>query len=223
MTATILFIWDFHGTLEKENVRAVHEIVQKTLLLYDIPRQVTLEECVRLYGLSWVDYFEYFFPQGNERIWNEMRQAAIKIQETEHTVEKYIQPNDHAEAVLAAIQQQGHSNILLSNTAPEHIRFFTKLVRVDGYFEEYIGLDTHSEPREKAEIQQIKERAIKQYIEGKIFSKIIKIGDRESDIEAGQAVGAITYYYRNIFNHDHHLRIRPDYEISDLRDVLREL
>ncbi|MBU0598053.1 HAD family hydrolase [Patescibacteria group bacterium] len=220
---TYLFIWDFHGTLEKNNVFAVQEIVNKTLKHFDVQREISLDESIRLYGLAWVDYFKYMFPSGNDQIWQEMWQQAIAIQTKDRIVEKYIKPNDHAAIVLKAIQDAGHSNLLLSNTSPEHIRFFTRLVNVDEYFDDYIGLDTHSEPREKIDIQEKKAKTIQQYLEGKHFNKVIKIGDRESDIKAGQAVGAITYFFRNIFNTKHHLNIKPDHEISDLRDILKEL
>jgi len=74
-----------------------------------------------------------------------------------------------------------------------------------------------------SDIQLLKAEALKKYINNRSFEKLAKIGDRESDIEAGQAVGAVTYFFRNVFNKDYNIRVKPDYDIFDLRDILREL
>ncbi|MFA6098659.1 MAG: HAD hydrolase-like protein [Patescibacteria group bacterium] len=220
---TFLFIWDFHGTLEKNNVLAVQEIVNKTLKHFDIYREMTLEEAVNLYGLSWLDYFQYIQPNGNNELWSDMRAQAVKIQQENFIVEKYIEPNDYAREVLEKIKQAGHKNLLLSNTDPRWIRHFARLVKIDDLLDDFIGLDVHSEPRQQTEIQQLKAQALKKYLTSKEFGKMVKIGDRESDIEAGQLIGAVTYFYRNIYNERHYLSIKPDHEIRDLREILKEI
>ena len=128
-----------------------------------------------------------------------------------------------ASEVLGTIKVKGHINILLSNTGPSLIRFFTKFVELDDYFDDYLALDAHDASRQINDTQELKAKALSNYLKSREFSKIVKIGDRESDIEAGKAVGAITYFFRNEFNKNCRLNIKPDYEISDLRDILREL
>jgi len=75
-----LFVWDFHGTLEKNNVKAVQEIVNKTLKSFGKSREISLEKSVELYGLSWVDYFRSAYPEGSLSEWVKMKERAIEIQ-----------------------------------------------------------------------------------------------------------------------------------------------
>jgi len=219
----ILFIWDFHGTLEKDNVKAVQEIVNKTFKTFGKAREISLEKTIELYGLSWIDYFRSAYPEGTLEQWIQMKDKAIAIQKQEGIVQKYIKPMNFAAKVLGTIKVKRHINIILSNTAPDSLRFFTKLVELDVFFDDYLSLDAHDSPRIDTDIQKMKANSLKEYLKDKSFSKLIKIGDRESDIEAGQAVGAITYFFRNEFNKNFKLNIKPDYEITDLRDILREL
>ncbi|MDD5039935.1 MAG: HAD hydrolase-like protein [Patescibacteria group bacterium] len=218
-----LFVWDFHGTLEQGNVQALHEILNHVAAERNLQRQISLEQTVQWYGLSWIDYFRYLDPRGTLETWNAMKQRAFEIQEHDHVIERYIKPTAYAEEVLRTIAERGHTNIIMSNTRNDQIRWFARMVGLDSYIKDFIGLDAHSEPREHTDIMRVKEHALRAYIGGRHYGKIIKIGDRESDIEAGKAVGAATYYYCNQFNKHHALKVQPDHFCSDLRDILKEI
>jgi phosphoglycolate phosphatase-like HAD superfamily hydrolase len=223
MTNHILFVWDFHGTLEKGNVRAVHELINRVLPLFGVHRSISLAKTAELYGLSWVDYCKEVYPEGDQKVWHDMKMKLFKIQDTEKTLEKYMVPMDYADEVLRTIQEGGHSNIIVSNSSPQLIRHFVQLVKLHKYIDAYIALDSHDAPRQQLDIKQEKAGQIAEYLKGKSFSKIVKVGDRESDIGAGQAVGAITYFFRNEFNKNYKLKAKPTHEINDLRGVLREI
>jgi len=75
-----LFVWDFHGTLEKGNVEALHEILNKVAHVFNIQKQINLETTIRMYGLSWIDYFQYLHPQGQMDEWLAMKDTAAEIQ-----------------------------------------------------------------------------------------------------------------------------------------------
>lgn len=218
-----LFVWDFHGTLEKGNVKALHEILNKVAHKFDIRKQISLTTTVRMYGLSWVDYFQYLHPRGQTDEWLAMKQAATEIQEKEKLVQKYIRPMDHAVEVLDAIKKQGHKNIILSNSQPQWLQKFAVMVGIAQFIDDYIALDAHGESRGATELQQRKSKELVDFCLQKKYSRIIKIGDRESDIEAGKSVGAVTYFFRNQFSEDINKPTTADYEITDLRDVLKEL
>lgn len=218
-----LFVWDFHGTLEKGNVRAVQVLINLVMERHGLPQRITLEDTVKLYGLSWVDYFRFVYPEGTLEDWRAMKQDVGDIQIAEKIVEQYIEPVDHAAEVLEAIKRAGHVNLLLTNTAPEWVRHFTRIVKIDQYFDKFIGLDAHDTERHDDDIHTKKLNSIRQYIAHQRFNKIVKIGDRASDISVGQTLGAVTYFIRNQFNKDLQLGIKPDHEISDLRKILQEL
>ena len=219
----ILFVWDFHGTLERDNVKAVQELVNKVLSHFKIEREISLAKTVRLYGLSWVDYFKFMYPAGNLTLWQNMKEKAEYYQLKERVVEKYIKPALNAKFVLSKIKKTGHRNIILTNTNPVWIRRFVKIVKLQKYIDHYIGLDLHSISRRGQDISRVKFEALKKYINKNKFDKIVKIGDRESDIKAGKLIGAQTYYFKNKFNKNIKIRIKPDYIISDLRKVLKEI
>ncbi len=219
----MLFVWDFHGTLERDNVLALQLLVNETLRSFGIAREMTLDVTVELYGLSWIDYFHHAYPEGDIEMWHKMKEKAIEIQKKEKYVERYIKPMNFAAETLGMIKVKGHKNILMSNSAPDWIKIFAKLVELQDYFDDYIALDSHDKTRKIGDTEGLKIKALKEYVKKQKYTRIIKIGDRESDIEAGKAVGAVTYFFRNQFNQKVELSTKPDHDISDLRDVLQEL
>ena len=218
-----LFVWDFHGTLEKGNVKALHEILNKVAHAFNVQKQISFETTVHMYGLSWIDYFQYLHPQGTTDEWLAMKDKATQIQKKERLVQKHIQPMDHAVEVLNTIKKQGHDNIILSNSQPQWLRKFSEMVGIEKFIDDYIALDAHGESRGATELQQRKSNELVDFCQKKEYSRIIKIGDRESDIKAGKTVGAVTYFFRNQFNKDIQHQTAADYEITDLREVLKEV
>ena len=59
-----------------------------------------------------------------------------------------------------------------------------------------------------------------EFLEGKRYDQLIAIGDRETDIEAGKIIGAVTYLYSHSTPNKN---IKADYHITDLRKVLKEI
>ena len=57
-----LFVWDFHGTLEKGNELAVLEISNLILKKHDYKERFLESQCRELYGEKWFEYFEYLLP-----------------------------------------------------------------------------------------------------------------------------------------------------------------
>jgi len=217
-----LFIWDFHGTLEKGNVKALHIILNRVAEEHKLDRRITFEKTVQWYGLSWIDYFLYLKPGASIEECEAMKQRAFTIQEEGHIIEQYIKPTDYAQDVLSKIAAAGHRNIIMSNSQKDQIQWFAQLVGLKKHITEYIGLDSHSEQREHTEIKKLKAGALLQFVHSGVYDRIIKIGDRQSDIEAGVAIGAVTYLYRNEFNANEKMTVRADFEITDLREVLKE-
>jgi len=219
----VLFVWDFHGTLERNNVKAICQLVNTVLKYFKIKNKITLKKTVELYGLSWVEYFKFVYPEGSLKIWTKMKNKAEDLQRKEKIVEKYIKPTPFSKHVLSTIKKQGHRNIILTNSSPTSIKYFVDLVNLNKYFDKYIGLDLHNIIRSGKDISKVKSEALEKYLKKHRFDKIVKIGDRESDIKAGKSIGATTYYFRNQYNKNIKLKIKPDYDISDLRKILKEL
>ena len=218
-----LFAWDFHGVLEKGNVKTVRELINMVFNDLGVNREITLQEALDWYGLSWFDYFKLALPGKEEEFYKGLVDGVLKRQkEAWALVQKNICAMDFAEEVLGLIKSKGHHNIVLSNSRPQHIKDFVDLLHLAHYFEEIIGVDGHHESRMN-NVRNAKEEALRGYLSGKDYGKVVLIGDRESDVAAGRSCGAITYFFVNPDKREAGEGVGSDHVISDLREVLNEL
>lgn len=101
MENKILFVWDFHGTLETGNVYAVQELVNLVLKDFGINKEVGIKEVRDWYGLSWFDYFKLALPEGNPKLWQSMVNRVYSFQERGwDIIKKHLKARDFAEEVL---------------------------------------------------------------------------------------------------------------------------
>lgn len=49
----ILFVWDFHGVLEKDNELAVHEVTNRVLGEFGYEEKASIDDIHMMYGLPW--------------------------------------------------------------------------------------------------------------------------------------------------------------------------
>lgn len=213
-----LFVWDFHGVLEKDNDLAVLDISNQVLEQAGYVERFSKEDNRQFYGLKWFQYFERLLPDLTNEQHLVLQAACFKFAEKNlHILAKHIKPSDHSLAVLKAINDVGHDQIILSNTRPHDLLWFVDTVGIANYFpkEKVIGVNAHQK-------YGVKKDALEHYLEGKQFGKIIIIGDSEDDMKLQEAAGGTTYYY----NHPHVKplnTIEADYVIKDLREILQEL
>jgi len=221
----ILFVWDFHGVLEKNNEYAVQEVCNLTLKKFNIDKKISLQEVIDWYGLSFFDYFKLAVPEGNEELWKDMVNKTYELKQRGwNIIEKHIRPQDYSNKVLKEIKNKGHYNIVLSNSRLEHTKRFVKVVGLNDYLNEIIGAEnTHHDSRASNNIHNIKAELLNNFLKGSNYKKIIAIGDKESDIVAGKKCGATTYLFINSKINKNTNNTKADYTISDLREVLKEL
>ena len=211
-----LFVWDFHGVLEKGNEFAVQEVCNKVLADFGIKRKVTLQECLDLYGKKWADYFRYFAPHFDEEKILQIVFEATKYSLGKKIALKYIKPMDNAHDVLKKIIEKGHINIIMSNSSPESLDYFLKSVNIKDMFQYKYGADQHK--RNTSE-ERSKEEWLKEFLQQHKFDDMIVIDDLHEGIDMGRRLGAITYH----FNKNRKIKADADYCITDLREVLKEL
>ena len=225
MDDKILFVWDFHGVLEKDNEHAVHEVCTLVLKEFGIDREVSLQQVIDWYGLSWFDYYRLAVPEGSQKLWKDMVNRTFNLrQKGWDIIRKHIKPRDYSKEVLRTIKEKGHYNIVLSNSRPDHAKGFTKVIGVIDYLDGVIGADdTHYNSRLNAEIQDIKAEILSNFLKDKNYKKVIVIGDKDSDIKAGKKCGAVTYLFFDPEINKNPDEAGADYIISDLRDILKEL
>ena len=210
-----LFVWDFHGVLEKDNILAVIEITDRVLEEFGFPGRLARADYEKLYGQRWMDYFKKAVPEADEELIQAMTKRAFEISGNEKSFLKYIKQMDYAEEVLNAIRAKGSMNVVLSNSPPKFLLAFTESVKLTHLFDSRIGVDNHGTARFTP-----KADAIKRFCKGKKFDKVVVIGDHPDDIKAGHEVGATTYLFSQTGNFPD---IYANHKITDLREVLKEL
>ena len=211
-----LFIWDFHGTLEKGNERGVIALSNEALKRRGYTERFSDEHIRQLYGRKWYEYFAFLLPRETPAIHLQLQQDCIALhRERPDVVTGYIAANDNAADVLAVIGAR-HDQILISNTPPPHVAEFLDMVALRHFFPEgkWFGADAHY-PDAKTSKQDIAE----EYVRDKIFESVIVIGDSPQDIVL--LPNAVHYLYA----HDGVPFKEADatYRIRDLREVLREI
>ena len=221
MNQKFLFAWDFHGTLEKDNVYAVQELCNLVLDNFGFDKRITKKEAIDWYGLSWLDYFKLAVPRGNYQLWKKMVDKVESLGERGWAIiKKHVKLREFSKEVLKKIQNEGHQSIVISNARPQHIKAFVNFFNLSKYFDDIIGVDTHQKSRLKKETKELKGKALADFLKDKKYQKVIMIGDNESDIRAGKDCGAITYLFVDLKINKKPKNTDADYIISDLRKVL---
>ncbi|MEK7583544.1 MAG: HAD family hydrolase [Patescibacteria group bacterium] len=213
-----LFIWDFHGTLEKGNENAVREYINMALAGQDYERRITDSECKLLYGKKIWEFFQYLLPEASLERCKELMGEFLKA-EQEHIdiLLHHIKPNDGALEILEAIHTSPHEQILISNTEIPMLMPFINSIGADRYFPEGYRFATHSHSGS----QTTKHHRLQAFIEGKQFDHFVAIGDSPSDLDYVRAYASTTYLYSHPgwdFRD-----YSATYRIRDLREVLKEL
>lgn len=213
-----LFVWDFHGVLEKDNDLAVLAISNAVLAQHGYKERFSEEDNRKYYGLKWYEYFERLLPNLKKEEHMALQAACFKFSEDNlNILATHIKANDYAVEVLKAVNEAGHDQILLSNTRPHDLLWFVEAVGLEAYLpkSKIIGVNAHQKHGAKSD-------ALKDYLSDKVFEEIVIIGDSESDMELKKIGGGVTYFY----SHPHislNKSVKADYVITDLRKVLSEL
>ncbi len=213
-----LFVWDFHGVLEKDNDLAVLDISNRVLEEAGYVERFSEKNNRDYYGLKWFQYFEKLLPGLTHEQHMALQAACFTFAEKNLDIlAKHIKPSDHSLSVLEAIQKTGHDQIILSNTRPSDLLWFVNAVGAKKFFsdEKVIGVNAHEKHGDKKD-------ALKNYLVGKNFEQVVIIGDSQSDMDLNEITQGTTYFY----NHpgvEANTDIKPDYVINDLREVLKEI
>jgi phosphoglycolate phosphatase-like HAD superfamily hydrolase len=214
----ILFVWDFHGVLEKGNENATLDISNQVLRNAGFKEQFTKKDNEKYYGLKWYQFFEKLLPNLTKEDHLRLQSDCFKCAENDLSIlEKHIKPNDHALEVLTKIASSKNQQLVISNTRQDDLVWFLNAIGIKDFFKEdtIIGVNAHQNHSSKLE-------AIKNYLKDKKFNKVVVIGDSESDLVFGREIGAVNYFYKHP-HRKHEPTQKADHIINDLRDILKEL
>ena len=213
-----LFVWDFHGVLEKDNEYGVLEISNAVLKKFGYKKRFKKSDNNNVYGKKWYQYFEYLLPDEPKSKHQELETACVLLENKEpQFIKNYIKPNDHCHYVLKEISKI-HDQILISNMHDIALKKFMELVKINQFFKEGKAFACNSQNKRQS---LTKKQVLESYLRGKNFEDIVIIGDSPWDIELSQVAGGTTYLYSHPG-----LKFKncsPDYRINDLRAVLKEV
>jgi phosphoglycolate phosphatase-like HAD superfamily hydrolase len=210
-----LFVWDFHGTLEKGHEKTVVELMNAVLKENGHAAEADLVLLDNTYGRKWQKIFEELLPNETRETHLELEKKAVLFAH-EHwdLVTQNIKPNDHSLDVLSKIAEH-NDQILISAVGRDDLINFMKAVGVDSIFPEgkyFAVYDTDREPTSKQQI-------LENYLIGKQYEKIINIGDSPGDmIPVANSTHYLYVHAGRTFR-----ECNPDYRINDLREVLKEI
>jgi len=213
-----LFVWDFHGVLEKDNEKGVMIITNKVLENAGYSDRLSHEDNERFLGLKWYQYFKQLMPRLS-------REECLKLQSDcfEYSLSHpdivggSVKPNEGIFDVLGKIKKSGHRQIIISNTKPSELEKYLDRISIREFFDDgsAIGVNAH-------ETHSTKVDALINFLSDKEFDQIICIGDSISDLELGRSVGATNYYYKHP-HRKHDPTDLADYMINDLKKILKEV
>lgn len=216
-----LFIWDFHGVLEKGNEDVVLEITNRALEMHGYSRRMTKQESEFLAGRLWRDYFAYLIPALDENDRLELQSTCVEItQNSTEILAKHVKLNDNVEHVLESIQSSQHTQILISKTQPKILDIYVKLVGIEKYFPSTHRFGADSSVRNR----KTKKDCLHDFLSvSENFTEIISIGDSPGDMDLINVPGMKGTSYLYSYPSRTHCSVQCHYKIDDLRMVLQEI
>jgi phosphoglycolate phosphatase-like HAD superfamily hydrolase len=222
-----LFVWDFHGVLEKGNELAVREITNIILEQEGYPERLSIEDCRHCYGLKWREYFEHLLPDETPERWLDLQAKSIEFSDSHlYIMQDVIEPNDYAFDVLEAVQDR-HDQILISNTTPDFLPHFLRAVDMERFFSSHnvFGVNMpglNGSPSKARTLADYLEKKAEQHGAG--YAGLVAIGDTAPDVElinvfSGPST-AYLYAHPGLEFKECDVPVRM---IRDLRGVLDEL
>lgn len=216
-----LFVWDFHGVLEKDNDRGLVDYLNMALASHGHEERFDYEEVKRLYGKRIYDFFVDRLPHLPPHQHQKLLETFLKHQVDFSIVHKYIKPTEHAHHVVETIGRK-HKQVVISSTQNHLLPKFLDAVQIRHHFPRGHAVATDI-PKKK--LHTPKKEILKRYLAKQAYDDIVIIGDSPSDIELTSVAGGTAYLYSHP-----HLPFRdclpdcqPHYRINDLREVLREI
>ena len=216
---TKLFVWDFHGVLEKGNERAVLETSNLILEREGYSERFSEEEIDNLYGKKWRDYFRQLLPGKDEKTYIDLENACgdFGLSNPDHIL-NHISATEYSHEILDKILREGHDQILISNVRDGGLELFMNAVSIEYYFPPGKAFASNGK------IRRNKKQILQEYIEnsGVEYEKIVSIGDSPTDIELVEDYSnGVSFLYSHFGKGFRDCN--PTYKIKDLRCVLREV
>jgi len=212
-----LFVWDFHGVLEKNTEYGVVSVSNKVLESNGYSERFTFDEVKSLYGRHWWEFFSYLLPSKPHEEHLRLQENCFLIGSTRDSILGYTKPNDYACFVLEKIINNGDEQILISNCNSEALPFFMEAAGVTNYFLKAFPVDAHRDPL------STKAKVLTDFLKGKSFDEVVVIGDSPGDVALKKVAENLGFKSTSYLYSQPSVPFRDceaDHKIHDLREVL---
>ncbi|MBS3056076.1 MAG: HAD family hydrolase [Candidatus Aenigmarchaeota archaeon] len=179
---TILFAWDFHGTLETGSRESLYNTLNKVADLYDVS-PVTMSWMDERKGHSFHRYLTDLLGYAPDQ---ETVKTAKDIQWP--IIMKEVKPMHDSHLVLRSIKDRGDHSIVVSNSSQQGIERFVDTVRLREYFKDIYAAEEHDPDKISDAKSQI---ILTHFNKNRLYERIIAIGDTMNDVKAGMMAGAM--------------------------------
>lgn len=212
-----LYVFDFHGVLEKGTEKAVTIVSNMALKRLGYDFIISHEEIMKKYGHKWHDIFLQTVPKiSYDEAYSLYKECLIVDELFPNIILENTKQNDNAKKVIETIIKNNDNYILISNTNPKALKTFLKAAELENYFNETnsFAVNQHDE-----EVILTKENVLRNYLADKNYDKIIIIGDSPGDIELKKVCpkNSVTFLYThpglNFRDSD------SDYKIRNLMEI----
>jgi len=212
-----LYVFDFHGVLEKGNEKAVTIVSNLALKQKGYEFQIAHEEIIKRYGYKWHDIFLETVPGLSSKEAYSLYEECLKIDQLYPSIiYDNMEQNDNAKYVIEKIITNNDDMILISNTSPNSLKMFIKAAELSDYFNDSNSFAVH---QHKEGAMLTKEKVLKEYLNGKEYGKIIIIGDSPGDIELKKVSPGNSIAF--LYTHPglNYRECEADYRIRDLAEI----
>ena len=212
-----LFAWDMNGVLERGCDRVTIDISNEVLARFGYRHRFDYEQSHILYGRTWSDYFAYLMPDEPPDRHRELQDACFVLSAAQpELLRRWMTPTPYAAAVLRAIAEAGHDQIVISNTRQATLETSLELLGLDGFF---VPGRAFAVDQGDGRAPTTKAGLLATYLAGRPpFSELVIVGDSPGDMLLSRVAGGVTY----LFVHPGvEFRDCPaDFRVRDLRQVL---
>lgn len=191
----ILFLWDFHDTLETGTLEIVCEIANSLLKQYGSTTRFTPQQIATRSKFSWKVFFAQELPHLSSQIIDRMVEEAYDEGRFGYLRAQYSRPQTGAIDILRTIREHGDWSIILSNCRPDILKSYLDQFRMRYLVQRYFGIDDgmiHSE------FQATKKKIViaRQFLAHSSisFDEINVIGDSIADHALARAIKAKNFF-----------------------------
>ncbi len=228
-TEKLIFIWDFHGTLETGTLSVITEIANILLKENGSNRQYHTDEIAAMPSFSWRTFFKAHFPKLPPEKIEKISSDAYDEIRFEYLLKKYSKARHNAREMLQFIKDNGGVNFIVSNSKQDKLGNYINHVGLDRVIDGYYGIDD-GKISSKQDVLRRKTLKIREVLNRYPKHVSFAIGDSEKDFYSARSADIHKYYWilseevnENLIERYKNMSSEKLNFINDLSEIIQDL